>query len=164
MGSWEDFVCIIHYRLYYNTFTYYSMNYKLILKPKDISPFEIATVFFTYCMIVANTKVSMHMCTLTHFFLERKCLPSQLEKIKCDLIEVIILPKESVHFKLKEPSQQRKPSKIRIFLVNAGNIYSRTIQGRCPIYTTLPEGPGGSSVPFEEINLPIFHYLLPLDI
>lgn len=40
----------------------------MILKPKDISPFEIATVFFTYCMIVANTKASIHICTLRHGF------------------------------------------------------------------------------------------------
>lgn len=77
-------------------------------------------------MIVANTKVSIHMCTLIYGFdvddvplgtwdcrpqekwditdhnevtmsSERKGLPSQLKKIECNLLEVIILPKERIH-------------------------------------------------------------------
>ena len=93
-------------------------------------------------------------------------MSSQLAKKKLNAILLRLLSylKKAYISNWRSPAQQREPSKIRIFLVNAGNIYSRTIQGRCPIYTTQPEGPAGSSVPIEEINLPIFHYLLPLDI
>lgn len=51
-----------------STLTYDSMDYKLIVKARTISPFRVPVVFITYYMIVANIKVSIHMCVFINIF------------------------------------------------------------------------------------------------